>query len=104
MVRTSVLALTAGFLLLMPVAAFGQSSSALQFGAAPASFAAAPLMFSVAPATFASAPVQTETATTIEVTLPADILFDFDKSEVRATAQPALHELALLLKDKARGP
>jgi hypothetical protein len=44
-------------------------------------------------------PTKTETATTIEVTLPADILFDFDKSDIhpmrisRCTrSRPARHQ------------
>ena len=32
------------------------------------------------------------------------ILFDFDKSEIRADASPALHEVADLIRTKARGP
>lgn len=52
---------------------------------------------------FASEPVRTETATTIEVTLPADILFDFDKAEIRPTAKSALHEVAQLLHETAHG-
>jgi outer membrane protein OmpA-like peptidoglycan-associated protein len=48
--------------------------------------------------------MRTESPTTIEVTLPADILFDFDKSDIRNDAQGALRELAQLLRDKARGP
>jgi outer membrane protein OmpA-like peptidoglycan-associated protein len=46
----------------------------------------------------------TETASTIEVTLPADVLFDFDKADIRPDAQGPLHEVAQLLRDKARGP
>ncbi len=46
--------------------------------------------------------MRTETATSIEVTLPADVLFDFDKADIRADAQAPLRELAQLLRDKAR--
>lgn len=53
---------------------------------------------------FPSEPVRTETATTIEVTLPADILFDFDKAEIHLTAKSALHEVAQLLRERAHGP
>jgi outer membrane protein OmpA-like peptidoglycan-associated protein len=53
---------------------------------------------------FPSEPVRTETATTIEVTLPADILFDFDKAEIHPTAKSALHEVAQLLRERAHGP
>jgi len=52
---------------------------------------------------FHSQYTSTETATTVEVTMPADLLFDFDKADIRPTAQPALHELAVLLNEKARG-
>ncbi len=90
-------ALTAGTLLLTPVTAFCQSSSALVFGVDALTLPGSPLVF-------ASAPIQTETATTIEVTLPADILFDFDKAEIRATAQKALHEVAEMVRSKAGGP
>jgi outer membrane protein OmpA-like peptidoglycan-associated protein len=91
------LTLAAGFLLLAPVAAFSQSSSALAFGAEP-------LTFSQSALAFTSAPIQTETAATIEVTLPADVLFDFDKAEIRATAQRALHEVADIIRARAGTP
>ena len=61
------------------------------------------LHFNVIALTFPTALLRTETSTTIEVTLPADILFDFDKSDIRPEAQSALHELAILLREKARG-
>jgi outer membrane protein OmpA-like peptidoglycan-associated protein len=62
------------------------------------------LTFPIGPIDFPSSLVTNETATTIEVTLPADILFDFDKADIRADAQGPLHEAAQLLRDKARGP
>lgn len=52
---------------------------------------------------FRSAPLLIETAATIEVTLPADVLFDFDRADIRPTAQVALREVADLIRDKARG-
>ena len=100
----SAFALGAGFLFLTSAAATAQSSNALQFSVAPAGFDTAPLAFPVGPANFASGPIQTETATTIEVSLPADVLFDFDKSEIRSTAQRALHEVADLIRGKAQSP
>jgi outer membrane protein OmpA-like peptidoglycan-associated protein len=45
-----------------------------------------------------------ETPTTIEVDLPADILFDFDKFDIRPDASSALHEVADLIRAKANGP
>jgi outer membrane protein OmpA-like peptidoglycan-associated protein len=45
-----------------------------------------------------------ETATTIEVTLAADVLFDFDKSDIRNSAASPLHDLAEIIRGKARGP
>ena len=97
LVFAGTLALAANLLLLAPGAALCQSSSALQFSSAPLTFPQDPL-------NFASEPIRTETATTIEVTLPADILFDFDKAEIRPTAQMALREVADMIRGKARGP
>jgi outer membrane protein OmpA-like peptidoglycan-associated protein len=97
LVAASRVTLAAGFLFLAPVAAFCQSSSALYFGAEK-------LTLQVSTLVFASEPIQIETATTIEVTLPADVLFDFDKAEIRATAQKALHEVADMVRSKAGGP
>ena len=44
-----------------------------------------------------------ETATETRIELPADILFDFDKAEIRATAEPALKQAADVLRQRARG-
>lgn len=71
--------------------------------AAPSDMRVETLHFDVSSLTFPVALLRTETSTTIEVTLPADILFDFDKSDIRPQAQTTLHELALLLREKARG-
>jgi outer membrane protein OmpA-like peptidoglycan-associated protein len=46
---------------------------------------------------------QIETPSTIEVVLAADVLFDFDKTDIRAAAEPTLHELGQIIRDKARG-
>jgi hypothetical protein len=67
-------------------------------------FPIGPLTFPSGAVSFPSAPIQTETATTIEVTLPADILFDFDKANIRPDAQKPLHEIAELVRQKAHGP
>jgi outer membrane protein OmpA-like peptidoglycan-associated protein len=45
-----------------------------------------------------------ETSSTIEVTLAADVLFDFDKSDIRSAAASSLHELADIIRSKGRGP
>lgn len=68
------------------------------------SFPIGPLTFPSGAVSFPSAPIQTETATTIEVTLPADVLFDFDKANIRPDAQKPLHEIAELVRQKAHGP
>jgi len=70
----------------------------------PVAFHSEPLAFRSEPIGFPSSPSQTETATTIEVTLPADILFDFDKAEIRPDAQKPLHEVAELVRQRAHGP
>jgi outer membrane protein OmpA-like peptidoglycan-associated protein len=46
--------------------------------------------------------VETATETTIE--LPADVLFDFDKSDIRPDAAMALKEAARILSEQAKGP
>lgn len=77
--------------------------SGFSFGLDPINLSISPLTFPSAALSFSSAPIQTETASAIEVTLPADILFDFDKAEIRPDAQNPLHELAELLRAKAHG-
>jgi outer membrane protein OmpA-like peptidoglycan-associated protein len=44
---------------------------------------------------------ETETETRIE--LPADILFDFDKADIRSAAAPALKQAAEIIRKGARG-
>jgi outer membrane protein OmpA-like peptidoglycan-associated protein len=44
-----------------------------------------------------------ETATETRIELPADILFDFDKDQVRQTAEPALKQAADLIRANAKG-
>lgn len=44
---------------------------------------------------------ETETETRIE--LPADILFDFDRADIRASAAPALQQAAEIIRKGARG-
>jgi outer membrane protein OmpA-like peptidoglycan-associated protein len=44
-----------------------------------------------------------ETETEIRIELPADILFDFDKADIRLAAAPALKQAAELIRKGARG-
>jgi outer membrane protein OmpA-like peptidoglycan-associated protein len=46
--------------------------------------------------------VQTAKETTIE--LPADVLFDFDKKDIRPDAAISLKEAARILREQAKGP
>jgi outer membrane protein OmpA-like peptidoglycan-associated protein len=72
--------------------------------AVAATYPVGALTFPIGPIDFPSNLTTSETATTIEVTLPADVLFDFDKANIRPDAQGPLHEAAQLLRDKTRGP
>jgi outer membrane protein OmpA-like peptidoglycan-associated protein len=44
-----------------------------------------------------------ETKTETRIELPADILFDFDKADIRSAAEPALKQVAELVRKSARG-
>jgi outer membrane protein OmpA-like peptidoglycan-associated protein len=44
-----------------------------------------------------------ETATEIRIELAADVLFDFDKADIRPDAQNALKQAADIVRDKAKG-
>jgi outer membrane protein OmpA-like peptidoglycan-associated protein len=44
-----------------------------------------------------------ETATEITIELPADVLFDFDKADIRADAAKALSHLATIIRANPRG-
>src|SRR5262249_6353009 len=44
-----------------------------------------------------------ETAKEVTVELPSDVLFDFDKADIRPDAADALTEVAAIIKEKARG-
>lgn len=76
----------------------------LTFQSGPLAFQSGSLDFPSAALVLPSGPAETETAKTIEVTLPADILFDFDKADIRPDAQRPLHEVAELVRQKAHGP
>ena len=45
-----------------------------------------------------------ETATEIRIELAADVLFDFDKAEIKPEAADALGKAAAILRERARGP
>jgi outer membrane protein OmpA-like peptidoglycan-associated protein len=78
-------------------------SGQLSFPTGTLSFPAGTLSFPAGTIAFPSNLTTTETASTIEVTLSADVLFDFDKADIRVEAQKPLHEVAQLLREKARG-
>ncbi|WP_336812411.1 OmpA family protein [Bosea sp. MMO-172] len=88
---------------MLPFAAVGQSSPSSQFRSSEIVFRSSPISFPSAGIVFPSAPLQTETPTAIEITLPADVLFDFDKAELRSDAVEALRELGEIIRTKARG-
>jgi outer membrane protein OmpA-like peptidoglycan-associated protein len=44
-----------------------------------------------------------ETDTEIRIELAADVLFDFDKSDIRPQAQQALKQVASIIREKTRG-
>ena len=44
-----------------------------------------------------------ETGQEIRIELAADVLFDFDKADLRAAAQSALHQVAGIIQQKAKG-
>lgn len=78
--------------------------SSLTFPTSNPAFPAGDISFPTGNIVFPTSLTRTETATTIEVVLPADILFDFDKADIRSDAAGAMHELAQLIRDKAHGP
>lgn len=84
--------------------AIAWTAAVASVGAAAATYPSELLRFPVAAIEFPSGPIRTETASTIEVTLPADILFDFDKADIRPAARGPLHEVAELVRTKAHGP
>ena len=79
-------------------------SNAVQFPVGNMQFGRDDLRFGSDTLTFPTSLDRTETASMIEVVLPADVLFDFDKSDVRPDAAATLHEVAVLIREQARGP
>ena len=45
-----------------------------------------------------------ETETEIRIELAADVLFDFDKADIRSDARKSLKQVADIIKEKAKGP
>ena len=84
------------------VAAFEARITGLQFQDRPLSFPQSTLSFTAGEVAFPNSLVRTEKADVVEVNLPADVLFDFDKAELRADAQETLHEVGALLLEKRR--
>jgi outer membrane protein OmpA-like peptidoglycan-associated protein len=82
--------------LTMSIVPIGLARTEIPFAKAGLSFAKTPLSFPVTLDT-------RETPSTIEVTLAADVLFDFDKSDLRSEAASALHNLADIIRAKAHG-
>ncbi len=77
-------------------------SQPLEFPAASVTFATSAIPFAEAQLSFPSSLVQMQKADAVEVDLPADVLFDFDKAELRPEAREALREVAALLLQKPR--
>ncbi|HEV2571353.1 MAG TPA: OmpA family protein [Beijerinckiaceae bacterium] len=94
------------FLLALPTVsrAADARSDAINFRSDEIKFSSQEIAFPSMGISFPSQAILTEKGGTIELTLPADILFDFDKADIRPTAQSALHEVANLVRTKARGP
>lgn len=64
------------------------------------------LKFTVIPLVFKVVELNRVIESTKEVTieLPADVLFDFDKSDIRPDAADALKQAANILRERAKGP
>lgn len=77
--------------------------SSFSFPTGTLSFGNSSLSFPSADLHFPSSLLQTETATAIEIELPADVLFDFDKADIKSEAADTLREVAQLVRSKARG-
>ena len=82
--------------LTLPTTAIGMVRTGISFAKQSLSFAKTPL-------TVAADLDAHETSSTIEVTRAPDVLFDFDKSDLRAVAASTLHSLADVIRAKAHG-
>jgi outer membrane protein OmpA-like peptidoglycan-associated protein len=83
--------------LTMPTTPIDMAHPEITFAKPSLSFAKTPLTFPVTLDT-------RETPSTIEITLAADVLFDFDRSDLRSEAASTLHNLADIIRAKAHGP
>jgi outer membrane protein OmpA-like peptidoglycan-associated protein len=84
------------------VRAFEARITGLQMPDQALSFPDSALTFPRSELDFPSSLVRTEHAGAVEVNLPADVLFDFDKAELRPDARETLHELGVLLLERSR--
>jgi outer membrane protein OmpA-like peptidoglycan-associated protein len=84
---------SAGSPVAMPI---GMAHNEIPFAKESLSFAKTPLNFPMTLDTH-------ETSSTIEVTLAADVLFDFNKSDLRGEAASTLHNLADIIRARAHG-
>lgn len=82
--------------------AFAVPITELQVPVRSLPFPQSTLTFADSDLRFPGSLVRTESAGTVEVNLPADVLFDFDKAELRADAREALHEVAALILERPR--
>ena len=82
----------------------GPGARAANFPVSSFGFATDTIAFPSDQVVFPSEMIEEDKGATLEVTLPADVLFDFDKADIRPEAATALHELADRLRLKARGP
>lgn len=80
------------------------SAEAISLGTGELQFPTDTFTFATSNFTFPISFEARETAAQIEVVLPADVLFDFDRADIRATAEATMHDVARLVRDKARGP
>ena len=77
-------------------------SQSLAFPVTSMSFEASTLSFSEGQLFFPGSIMQMQKSDAVEVDLPADVLFDFDKAELRPEARETLHEVAGLLMERPR--
>jgi outer membrane protein OmpA-like peptidoglycan-associated protein len=87
-----------GTLALIPMTAIAE-----QYPVNSLTFGINAIPFNVTTLNFPTGLMTTETANTIEFSLPADVLFDFDQANIRPDAERSLSEVAQLLRDKAHG-
>lgn len=99
-----VLALCFAVLPLMAAGPVARPGQALRFASVGLAFHSAAVAFRSTALAFPSHLQRTEKASSIEVVLPADVLFDFDKAELRPDAAASMREVAGLMRTRASGP